>query len=216
MTHAFSESYLNDAKERLAIFFDYAINSCGYDADFAATMFIHSGIAKQIETGNPAFISGKSGYELLVDAVSKTFGSVKQLPNPEQQEGYSSAYWAGWSLAEYQWNTSHRYQEIFDRIPMSSIIEMYPLYHEMDISQFIDEMEKRYHNADPGSKLKRIRESRGLSQSQLAAQSDVNIRSIHMYEQRGNDIDKAQAKILYRLSRVLGCTIEDLLENPIR
>jgi hypothetical protein len=35
-----------------------------------------------------------------------------------------------------------------------------------------------------------------------------------MYEQRGNDIDKAQAKILYKLSRVLGCSIEDLLENP--
>ena len=29
-----------------------------------------------------------------------------------------------------------------------------------------------------------------------------------------NDIDKAQARTLYKLSRVLGCSIEDLLENP--
>lgn len=45
--------------------------------------------------------------------------------------------------------------------------------------------------------------------------SGVNLRNIQMYEQRGNDIDKAQAQILYKLSRVLGCSIEDLLENPM-
>jgi DNA-binding Xre family transcriptional regulator len=36
-----------------------------------------------------------------------------------------------------------------------------------------------------------------------------------MYEQKANDIDKAQAKTLYKISRVLGCTIEDLLEDPM-
>ena len=30
-----------------------------------------------------------------------------------------------------------------------------------------------------------------------------------------NSIDKAQAYILYKLSRVLGCDIEDILENPM-
>ena len=34
------------------------------------------------------------------------------------------------------------------------------------------------------------------------------------WEQKVNDIDKAQAQTLYKLSRVLGCDIEDLLENP--
>ena len=29
-----------------------------------------------------------------------------------------------------------------------------------------------------------------------------------------NDIDKAQAGTVYKLSRVLGCTVEDLLESP--
>lgn len=34
-----------------------------------------------------------------------------------------------------------------------------------------------------------------------------------MCEQKGNDIDKAQSGTLYKLSRVLGRNIEDLLEN---
>ena len=34
-------------------------------------------------------------------------------------------------------------------------------------------------------------------------------------EQRVNDIDKAQAQAVFKLSRAIGCTMEDLLENPI-
>ena len=36
-----------------------------------------------------------------------------------------------------------------------------------------------------------------------------------MYEQRKNDIDKAQGQILYKLAVTLGCSIEDLLEMPM-
>ncbi len=35
-----------------------------------------------------------------------------------------------------------------------------------------------------------------------------------MYEQKIQSIDKAQAGTVYKLSRVLGCTVEDLLETP--
>ena len=55
--------------------------------------------------------------------------------------------------------------------------------------------------------------SRGLSQSELATQSGVNLRSIQMYEQRNKDINKANAETVYRLAKVLGCTMEDLIEN---
>ena len=92
---------------------------------------------------------------------------------------------------------------------------MYSVYHEMDITNFIETMEEFYKAAEGDSHLKRIRENRGLSQSELAEQSGIKVRNIQMYEQRVNSIDKAQAHILYKLSRVLGCDIEDLLENPM-
>ena len=92
---------------------------------------------------------------------------------------------------------------------------MNSVYHEMDITSFIDAMEVFYKAAEGDSKLKRIRESRGLSQSELAEESGVHLRNIQMYEQRVNNIDKAQAHMLYKLSRVLGCDMEDLLENPM-
>ena len=57
-----------------------------------------------------------------------------------------------------------------------------------------------------------MRIAAGLSQSKLAKQSQVSIRNIQMYEQKQNDINKAQSDILYRIAKVLGCNIEDLLE----
>lgn len=76
-------------------------------------------------------------------------------------------------------------------------------------------MEKIYKSVEREPKLKTIRENRGLSQSELSMQSGVNLRSIQMYEQKVNDIDKAQGHTLYKLSRVLGCNVEDLLKNPM-
>lgn len=66
------------------------------------------------------------------------------------------------------------------------------------------------------TRLNRIREAAGLSQNDLAVKSGVSLRSIQMYEQRKNEIDKAQAHTRYKLAVALGCDIEDLLETPMK
>ncbi len=214
MTRAYSESYLSNAKDRLSSFLDYAINDCGFKPDWITALFVNTGYAEQFERGNPAYVSGMSGVELARAVIKKAYGK-KKLPEPTHTEDCSPEYWAGWALAEYQWYCGRRFKDIFERIPLTRITQMYSVYHEMDITNFIETMEELYVAAEGEPKLKRIRESRGLSQSELAEQSGVNLRNIQMYEQRGNNIDKAQAQILYKLSRVLGCSMEDLLENPM-
>ncbi|WP_418567000.1 helix-turn-helix transcriptional regulator [Peptacetobacter sp.] len=63
-------------------------------------------------------------------------------------------------------------------------------------------------------KLKQYRENHNLSQSKLSELSGVNLRTIQSYEGGLKDINKAQALTLYKLAKVLDCTIEDLLELP--
>ena len=53
----------------------------------------------------------------------------------------------------------------------------------------------------------------GCSQAELAKKSGVGLRSIQLYEQRKKDINKAGAESLYKISKVLGCAMEDLLER---
>lgn len=214
MTHAYSESYLSNAKDRLSQYFDYTINDCKINANWAAKIFWATGYAEQFERGNPAILAGMSGVELAHKVILRAYRK-KELPEPTFTQEKSPEYWAGWALAEYQWYTGRRFKDIFERISFSEIISMYHPYHEMDITNFINAMEQRYNEIPLDTKLKRIRESRGISQSEVSKLSGVKLRSIQMYEQRANDIDKAQAKTLYKIARVLGCDIEDLLENPM-
>ena len=74
MTHAYSESYLSNAKDRLSSFFDYAINDCKLTADWISALFINTGYAQQFERGNPAYVAGMSGVELARAVILKAYG----------------------------------------------------------------------------------------------------------------------------------------------
>ncbi len=208
---AFNELYLSDAQTNLANAFDYAINVCEQPPDIFGQIFARSDYAKKFECGDPAIVSGKSGVELVKVVLAKT---VDFFPQSQFSQDRSPEYWAGWALAYYQWYSAKRFKDIFARIPLSQIVLMYKIFHEMDITAFVESIDRRYNEIEVETKLRSLREVRGLSQRELSKISGVKLRSIQLFEQKVNDIDKAQAHTLYKLARVLGCTIEDLLENP--
>ena len=87
---------------------------------------------------------------------------------------------------------------------------MAPSYHrqeEMRCTYSCEKFQK------PETNLKAMRTLAGLSQSELAVQADVPVRTIQQYEQRQKDINKAQAETLLRLARALNCNVEDLMEK---
>jgi transcriptional regulator with XRE-family HTH domain len=90
---------------------------------------------------------------------------------------------------------------------------MYYTLHEADISKFADVMDGRIREFFPETNLKRIRTAYGCTQAELAKRSGVSLRSIQMYEQRNKDINKASVESVHRMAKVLGCTIEDLIEK---
>ena len=214
MVMAYNELYLNDAQIFLADLFDTIINDVSIDIDFFSHMFVNSPISHRFEIGDPSLISGKSGKEAAMNLLEEVMPDISFLCEPHIDFEKSPAYWAGYYLAYYQWYTRKRFKDIFMRIPLKEIVAMYKIYHEMDISNFVSELDRRYDSVLLPTKLKTIREAKGLSQNQLAVLSGVNKRSIQLYEQRVNDIDKAQGQALYKLARVLCCSIEDLLEKP--
>ena len=62
------------------------------------------------------------------------------------------------------------------------------------------------------SKLSEIRKARGFTQQQLSDASGVTLRMIQLYEQRQNDISKAQVNVVLSLAKALGCDVEDIIE----
>ena len=213
MIHAYEDSYLPGAQASLADFFDYVINGCGIDPDMAGALFAQSEWGRQFERGNPSVVSGMSGTELAQAVLADAF-LVADYPSPRFEEERSSEFWVGWVLAAFQWRYACSFKEVLSRVPLTELLAWYPLYHEMGQDQFDDALKETLRERRGETNLKRIREARGLSQSALAARAQVGLRSIQMYEQRVNDIGKAQGRTLCRLALVLGCSIEDLLESP--
>ena len=212
MTYAYNDLYLNDAQTSLAVLIDYSINDCKKTPEYITYIFTGQ-VSELFEIGDPRTIAGMSGVELAREIMLKA-NPTEKFPDQSISNGYRKEYWAGWALAYYQWYTGKRFKRIFERIPLREIISMYNVYHEMDISNFVEEMDKRYDSVILPTKLREFREYRGISQQKLSEISGVSLRSIQLYEQRVNDIDKAQAHTLYKLSRALYCEIEDLLESP--
>ena len=134
---------------------------------------------------------------------------------PEQPERYarSCEYWIGWAAAYYQWYSGRKYSEIFEVLSFAELEKMYYTLHEADISKFADIADARIRERFAETNLKRIRTAYGCSQAELAKRSGVGLRSIQLYEQRQKDINKASAESLYKISKVLGCAMEDLLER---
>lgn len=61
------------------------------------------------------------------------------------------------------------------------------------------------------SRLKRLRRYDGLSQKALAEKADVPLRQIQLFEQGQRDISKAQAITVLKISKALGCNVEELI-----
>ena len=212
MTHAYQEIYLSNAQSMLGDAFDYAINVCHIPGSSFVKLFIASTISKRLENGEPSYLSGKSGIEVAMEILAETTGKTPDAA-PQEHFGRSREYWIGWAVAYYQWFSGRSYSDIFKVVSFEELQKMYDPLHEADITKFADILDARMREFFTDTNLKRIRTAYGCTQAELAKRSGVSLRSIQMYEQRNKDINKASAETLLRLSRVLGCTMEDLMEK---
>ena len=212
MTRTYQEIYLNKAQGALGDAFDYAINACHISGSVFVKLFAASSVSKRMENGEPAYLAGKSGIEIAADVLLETTGKQPDT-TPQEHFGRSPEYWIGWAVCYYQWFSARSYSDIFQVLPFDDLKRMYYTLHEADITKFVDIADEKMAEHFKETNLKRYRSAYGCSQSELAKRSGVTLRSIQMYEQRNKDINKASALSLYRISRVLGCSIENLLER---
>ena len=211
MIHAYQETYLNKAQSVLGDAFHYAVNASNISGSDFIKLFVASSVSKRMENGEPAYLAGKSGIEIFVEVIAETMGKEIDL-EPRLQMGRSREYWIGWAVAYYQWHSARKYGDIFKVVTFEDLQNMYYTLHEADISKFVDIMDKRIQEFFPETNLKRIRTAYGCTQAELAKRSGVSLRSIQMYEQKNKDINKASVESVHRMAKVLGCTIEDLME----
>ena len=208
--NAYSKIYLEDAMHNLAIMLDYGTQADGDPKKFF-DRFIVSDISKQFERGNPKYLVGYSGIE-LARLVLKGTGADK-TDTSYSPFGRSAEYWSGWALAYLQWYTGMSFERLASRgVDIKALIRLYPTLHETDITKVVTTLLSILErNGSDCSPLKRQRKIAGLTQKQLAELAGVKIRMIQAYEQYDQDISKAEVATVMRLSKCLGCSVEDLI-----
>lgn len=211
MMHAYDEVFLDDAMETLGGAVEYATLFCEVPGQEFLDLFVMSGVAKEFGKGNITYLSGMSGIELaryVLERCGKTKGAVSELPYVD----YPREYWIGWILAYYQWNTGRTFEAILKKISYEDLECLYGVLHEADPEKTVCVLNELWEE-EGETNLARLRRAKGFSQTQLAKASGVSVRSVQLYEQRQTDINKAQYNHLKALAKVLGCTVEDILES---
>jgi len=213
MIHAYDRSYLPRAQKSLGRMLDFACHELGFPAADFWALFLSSGVATRFGSGESRLLAGMSGIELAYEVLDRADVRYRRVAHPVCADEKTSEYWVGWALAHYQWQRAVSFEEIEAIVPIEGVLAMYSPFHEMDISQFVDELDRRYRVAHPDSRLKEARQRSGLSQGQLAEASGISIRTIQELEQRRKDINKAQLDTMIPLARALHVPVERLTEN---
>ena len=209
-THAYSQLYLNKSSRAVGNMLHDAVLEFGMDGGDFLKLFIQSDVARQIESGNPKYIAGKSGLELFLEVMEKTTGQSYIAADCIESYDRSDVYWVGWMLTHYQWFSGRTFKCILDTIPYDELLGLYGTLHEADIQKSYDVLDAHFSQTE--SRLKTARKHCGLTQEALANESGVSLNTIRAYERKSKDLNKAQFTIVMRLAKALKCDVSELLE----
>lgn len=199
---AYDRDLLHVVQDKLGTMIEIAVLYFDYNIDDFMNVFVKSKISKSFEKGDIIKILGKSSLESFYDI------SNEEDKNFEFNSFSTPEYWCGYVISYMQWKNNISFEKIISKIPCSKLINYYFPYHEMDITK-TDEIFIKYIKIE--NKLKLLREKNNLSQSELALLSEIPIRNIRAYEQGKIELYNAKGETLYKLSKALKCSMEELL-----
>ena len=210
----FDKMLLETLVENMGDAFSFVSINYQLDLDVFITTLFFSKILKEIEGLNPKYTTGISGAELALIVINRI-----GLNPCNQDLDYSRtdivAYWTGSMLAYFQYVTQIPYSTILSLIKMNEISSLYYPLHEASEDKFVDVLLRIIGERKQISRLQARRKALGLSQSELANYSGVNLRTLQDYEIKRKNINNASISILLKLSNALKCNVTDIIELEI-
>lgn len=206
MIHAYDKTYLDDVMAGLGAMFDYAVNGCGQDLSLFYARFVVSGVAGQIEIGNPKYLCGLSGMEMAIEVAHRT-GLKLPVDIDYMVNLGSKEYWTGWTMAYIQWHLNIRFSVLSSRgVTISELYSRYSTLHEADLTKSVElanETLNRY--LERINPLKQARKKSRLTQEEVSVRTGINLRSIRAYEQGQLSLQNAAAQSVSDVCQVIGC-----------
>lgn len=129
-----------------------------------------------------------------------------------QTPTYNQCLWAAEAYLRIQEKTKLTFEAIFLYIPISKMYDYFPLFHEMDFIQIVDEFKRLYFNQ---SVLNILLTSYNYSLKYVSEILSLPYDSLYSYKTRRRDIKKISGEASYLLASLFHVRIETLLELHI-
>ena len=170
---AYDESYVQSAQNVLGHAVDFAVMTLEISPEVFGNAFCVSNASKQFAIGNPRYVAGINGCELarlVLEEARIPFADTADAMYLDK----SPEYWAGWALAYYQWFSGMSFMDILKAVPLNRLIEMYSVYHEMDISHMVERMDGLLKDYFPFTRL-RAKLTLGFFEGWMYAQRAIRL-----------------------------------------
>lgn len=111
---------------------------------------------------------------------------------------YNDAYWCGYQYFELHKSLHKPFSFIFLKLPLAKMIELYPIYHEMDFSSLLDYFDKVNKRK---TILRLLCEQKGCSLTELSDKTGVNKATLSKYNASDDSIYKGSLENIYKIAK---------------
>ena len=174
-----------------------------YSFPFIEKSIAYSEMVNELERSNVTSIAFSS--------MEKIYQSIFPTSRNDgfQLDVYGLFGWIGTTYFHLFLDLQITFESLFIVLPIEKIIEMYPLYHEMNYSQALDYVKSLVEY----TYLDLIMKDRQMSVKELSKQTSIPSSTISALRYGNRDINKLEAQSLLKLSHALDVKVESLLPN---
>jgi hypothetical protein len=194
---------IQDIRDTFARYFVIAIHNKMHPAAFTDYL-IDSKYVMEIEKGNLfeiSDISVEEGYHSIVGnniAKDDSFGI------------YNDAYWCGHCYFELFLTLHKPFSYLFLKLPLAEMLDLYKVYHEMDISQ----LEEYFHDREKEETILRLLCKRHrCSINKLSKATGISVNTLNKYRSSDKSLYSASFQNIYRISKYLDTPISLFVEE---
>lgn len=121
----------------------------------------------------------------------------RKIDRDESFGVYNDAYWCGYSYFELRMRTGRPFVFLFLKLPLTKMMELYSIYHEMDISSLLE-----YLNQQDQEKtiLRLLCEERNCSIPRLSSLIGISKATLSKYNASDAALYKGSFQAIYRIA----------------
>ena len=181
---------IQDIRDTFARYFVIAIHNKMHPTAFTDYL-VNSDYVKNIEKGylsDISDISVEEGYHSIVGnniAKDDSFGI------------YNDAYWCGYCYFELFLMLRKPFSYLFLKLPLEKMLDLYNVYHEMDISQLVD----YFHDKEKEETILRLLCKRyRCSINKLSKATGISVNTLNKYRSSDQSLYNASFQNIYKIS----------------